>query len=241
VKIITAHQPTHLPWPGFFHKIAISDIFVWFDQVQYQKKEFDNRNKIKTFDGVEWLTTPVMSKNHFDIKLSEILIDTTKNNKKKNLKKLMHAYSKAEYYKKYIKIMEKFYLHPWEKLSDMNRFFINSVLEELNIKTKLVEMSQLNIQGKKDDLVLSMCKSLDTDLYVFGEEGRRYADQKKFENNSIKIFFQKYFFPRYKQLWGEFVGNLSIIDLMMNCGENSLKILMKKNISREELEKKFDG
>ena len=241
MKIITAHQPIHLPWPGFFHKIAISDIFVWFDQVQYQKKEFDNRNKIKTPNGTEWLVTPVMSKNHFNTKLNQILIDITKNNKKKNLKKFIYAYNKAEYYNKYIKIIEKFYLHPWEKLSDMNRFFINSVLEELNIKTKLIEMSQINIQGKKDDLVLSMCKFLNTDIYIFGEEGKNYADPKKFENNSIKIYFQKYFSPMYKQLWGAFVNNLSIIDLMMNCGQNSFKILMNGNISRDEIEKKFNA
>ena len=235
MNILTAHQPVYMPWLGLFHKIAISDTFVWFDDVQYQAKEWDNRNKIKTSHGPLWISIPVKRKNHFDIKLKNIEIDYSQNWQKKILKTIDLSYNKTKFYNKYKKFIEFFFSNNWKYLSEMNKYFILWVMKELRIKPKIIEMTKLKIDGKKSDLVLSMCKSVGCDVYVFGKEGKTYAEVEKFNKNKIKVFFQDYNHPSYSQLWGSFKSHMSILDLLLNCGDESYDILMSGNLSKNEI------
>jgi hypothetical protein len=237
--ILTAHQPVYLPWLGLFHKIAMSDTFCYFDDVQYQIKDFNGRNKIKTSSGPIWLTVPVSAKGYRDKKIREIEIDNSKDWQKKHWKSIYLNYKKAPFFDKYADFFEDVYKRDWQYLTDLNDYMLKWFLKELGIDVKYYKASDLGLSGYKSDLVIDMCKTLKADLYVFGALGKDYAEEKKFVENGVKIYFQDYKHPVYPQLHGEFAPYMSIIDLLFNCGEKSLNILMENNLSKEQLLKDY--
>ncbi len=233
--IFTAHQPAYLPWLGLIHKIAISDAYVHLDNVQFEKNSFTNRNKIKTANGPIWLTVPVFLKDHIKKTIKDIKIDNTKNWRQSHLKSIYLNYKKAPYFNKYADFFEQVYKKEWDSLSDLNDYMLQCLLKELGVKVKYYKASELNLQSHKSDLILEMCKKLEANLYVFGALGRDYAKKEDFTKEGIKAYFQDFKHPEYPQLWGEFTPYLSVIDLLFNCGEKSLEILMRNNISKNEL------
>ena len=153
--VITAHQPGYLPWLGLFHKIAIADHFVSFNDVQYEVKGWHNRNKIKSVNGELMLSVPVFTKGHLSKSLQEILIATDQPWAKKHFKSISSCYGKAPYWKRYSDFFEMIYLQKeWTKLVDLNEFMLNWFLLELGIKTPVSYMNQYNFEGKKSSLVL---------------------------------------------------------------------------------------
>lgn len=227
--ILTAHQPTYLPWLGLFHKIANADVFCYFDIAQYQKKDFNNRNKIKTHNGPIWLSVPVQSKNHFQTSVGKIKIINNGWNKK-HFKSIKLAYKKAKFFNDYIKDLEYLFLKKnYTTLSELNLVFLKYFLKKIKIKTPIISASDYNFEGKKSDLVLDMCIKLNAKEYIFGEQGQNYADKKKFFDHEIKVHFQKYTHPVYDQIHGDFLPNMSIVDLLFNEGPNSKEIILKNN------------
>lgn len=233
--ILTAHQPVYLPWLGLFHKIAISDAYCYFDDVQYQVKDWNNRNKIKTANGETWLTVPVLTTGYRDRKINEIEINNSVDWRKKHWKSIYLNYKKAPYFSKYAGFFEETYKKEWTNLSDLNEHMLKWFMKELGINVKYFKASELDFQGYKSGLVLNMCKKLKADLYIFGAQGKDYAKEEDFTKEGIKIYFQDYKHPVYPQLHGDFIPNLSIIDLLFNCGPKSLEILMGGNITKEQL------
>lgn len=233
--ILTAHQPTYLPWLGLFHKIAIADAFCYFDDVQYQKKDWNNRNTLKGPNGEFWMTVPVKSKNHFDKKVGEIEINNASKWRKKHLKSLELNYQSAPYFDHYIDFFRDCYSREWQRLSDLNEYILKWFLDVLNIKVKYYKMSEIGFNGSKNDLVLDMCRKLDATCYVFGKLGKDYADIRKFNQQGIKVYFQEYCHPIYQQLFKDFVPYLSAVDLLFNEGPNSLDVIMKNNVTKREL------
>jgi hypothetical protein len=136
VTILTAHQPSYLPWLGFFHKLAISDIYVSLDTVQYEKNSFINRNKVKTPNGVVWLTVPVMTKGHLSKTINDMKINNSAKWKIKHWKTLL-LYQKTPYFENYYDFFEKTYMKDWEFLADLNEHLLKFFLKELNINVKL--------------------------------------------------------------------------------------------------------
>lgn len=238
--ILTAHQPVYLPWLGLFHKIALSDVFCYFDDVQYLKKDWNNRNKIKTKDGEIWLTVPVLTRGHREKKIREIEINNSLGWQKKHWKSIYLNYKKAPFFNNYADFFEDVYRKEWHYLSDLNEYLLKWFLRELGIEVKYYKSSELDFHGYKSDLVLNMCQKLGADLYIFGMLGKDYAEQDKFTRESIKIYFQAYKHPVYSQLSRDFTPHLSIIDLLFNYGHNSLEILMEGNITKKELIKQFN-
>jgi hypothetical protein len=233
--ILTAHQPVYLPWLGLFHKIALADSFVWFDDVQYQKKDWNNRNKIKTKNGPIWLTVPVLSKNHFETKVGKIKINNDLPWAKKHLKSIQFSYSKSKYFDHYYEIFKDVYNKKWIFLSDLNLHILKFFLKELKIEVPIVKLSDLKISGQKSDLVLNMCKQLKAKIYIFGGEGKNYADQEKFRGSGVEPIFQEYNHPEYQQMHGDFISHLSIIDLLFNCGPECYDILMYGNLTKDKI------
>ncbi|MCA9460001.1 MAG: WbqC family protein, partial [Nanoarchaeota archaeon] len=228
--ILTAHQPVYLPWLGLFHKIYLAEKYCIFDGVQYQTRDFNNRNKIKTRDGVIWLTVPVESKNHFSKKISEIKIIKSDWNRK-HFKSIFLAYKKAKFFDKYITDLEYFYMKKeYNYLVDICSDMLIYFLEKLNISRNIDFASKHIFEGEKSELVLNMCQQLGADSYIFGAQGKNYAEIEKFKSKNISIYFQNYLHPIYSQLFGEFQPNLSIIDLLFNHGDESLDILLSGNI-----------
>ena len=196
-----------------------------------------NRNKIKTAAGATWLTVPVFKKGHREKKTSEIQINNELDWKKKHLKTIQNSYGKTDYFEKYFSFFEDLYSKNWVKLADLNEFMLKWFLKELGIKTKFLKASDYDFKGTKSDLVLDMCKKLETDLYIFGALGKEYANVIDFENECIEVIFQNYNHPVYPQKFEFFLPNLSILDLIFNCGPKSLDIIMSGNITKNTLKK----
>tara|TARA_B100000902_G_scaffold399921_1_gene473646 strand:+ start:1616 stop:2305 length:690 start_codon:yes stop_codon:yes gene_type:complete len=226
--ILTAHQPSYLPWLGLISKIMKADLFCYFDCVQYQKKEYDNRNLIKTNSGILKLSVPVESKNHFKKKINEIKI-INKGWNKKHIKSIKLAYQKSNYFNKYFPELESILINEYEKLTDLNFKLLEFLLRSYQIKIPIVKASDYHFTGVKSLLVLDMCKKLNAKEYIFGGEGKNYANTDEFNKNNIKTHFQAFNHPIYNQLHGKFIPNLSSIDLLFNEGLNSSKILSKNN------------
>lgn len=234
--ILTAHQPVYIPWLGLFHKIAMADTFVSFNQVQYLPKDWNNRNKIKTDKGWLWLTVPVLKSGHRRKTIADIQINNNTRWSIKHWRSINQFYRKAPYFYKYSDFFEDVYLNKeWKYLIDLNDYLLKWFLDILSIETNFVDARELNLEGKKSELVLNMCKKMRAKTYIFGVHGREYADVKSFKNNGIDVIFQDYKHTEYPQLYGDFIPGISIIDLLFNNGSGSLDVIMCGNISKKNL------
>jgi len=228
--VLTAHQACYLPWLGLFHKIALADKFILWDDVQYQPKDFNNRNKIKFPDGPKWLTVPVLRKGYLDKKYTEIEIDNTLDWRKKHWKSIEQCYRKAPYFEKYHESLKFLYGVEWEHLSVLNGVMLELFCRQLGIPMKLETLSKLKCEGTKSELVLNVCKKVGATKYIFGSQGRDYADVEAFEREGIEVIFQDYQHPNYAQRFGKFEPYMAVIDLLFNEGPNSLEILLNGNV-----------
>lgn len=219
-------QPGYLPWLGFFEQMHRSDVFVIYDDVQYDKNSWRNRNRIKTANGIQWLTVPVHMKFERHTLVKDVMIDNTVNWRKKHLLSIKQSYSKAAFFKKYESLLEDAYSRNWDCLVEIDMYFILTLAEGLGIDTtKLVRSSSLNIAGDRIGKLIKICRHFDADIFYEGASGRNYIDPEIFLNHGINVEFQNYSHPTYNQLYGDFVPYLSILDLLFNCGDNSLSIL----------------
>lgn len=233
--ILTAHQPVYLPWLGLFHKIALADLFCYFDIAQYQKKDFNNRNKIKTYDGEIWLSVPVESKNHFGKSVGDIRV-IHNGWQHKHFRSIQLAYQHAPYFRQYRCGLEEVLIgHEYETLSALNISMLRYLLKCLAIDTPIVMASEYDFAGAKSDLVLDMCLKLEADVYIFGAQGRNYADIDTFRAMGVRPIFQDYRHPIYAQLHGDFLPYMSVIDLLFNEGPRSREILFTGNVDRGAL------
>lgn len=215
--IITIHQPEYLPWIGFFDRVSKADIFVILDDVQYQKNGFINRNKIKTSQGWQWLTVPVKERESMK-KINEVEINNQIDWRQNHWKSLLYNYNKAPCFKKYSDFFEENYKKKWDSLADLDIYLIENIMDMLGIKTETKISSLLNIKGEATDRLVNMCKMLGVDTYLSGPGGKEYMDLDKFKKQNINVIFQEFTHPIYVQQFGEFIPNLSIIDLLFNQG-----------------------
>lgn len=236
VTVLTAHQPLYLPWLGFFHKVTMSDKFCLWEDVQFDPKDFINRNRIKNPNGWAWMTVPILAKGYREKTIMDMYIDNSQNWRHDHWNSILVSYGKkAPYFESYRDFFEKTYKKNWDKLVDLDEHFLKYLLKELGISVEFLKASEQKFEGKKSDRVLDMCVKLGADVYIFGELGKDYADVKDFEKKGVKVYFQKYNHPVYPQLYGEFVSHLSIIDLLFCFGEKSYDILMRDNPTKEDL------
>lgn len=227
--ILTAHQPVYLPWLGLFAKIAQADTFVLFDQVQYQPKDYNNRNQIWTPQGPCWLTVPVYTKGYREKTINQIEINNTLPWQRKHWRSLEQRYQKARYWNDYAGYFHRVYMiEEWKMLSDLTWFMLRGLLVKLSISVQCIRASDWNFTGTKSALVLDMCKQLGASTYIFGANGRDYADVKAFEEAGIKVIFQDYQHPTYSQFGGPFQSHLSVIDLLFHHGPKATEILWRK-------------
>lgn len=223
--LFSAHQPQYLPWLGYFEKIERADKFVLLDDVQYKKNEWQNRNKIKTAKGAQWLTVPV--KAHLGQAINEVFVDSSRPWVKDHLKSIETNYRRAPYFNKIFPEMEKVYLNKnWETIGEISIALIKSILKLLNIpEEKLILSSSLNIKEKSTQRLVEIGNCLKADQYLSGKDGRNYMDLDLFKQAHIDVEFQSYQHPEYSQLFPPFISHLSIIDLLFNEGDKSLSIL----------------
>lgn len=227
--IVSGHQPSYLPWLGFFEKIVRSDIFVFHDTAQFEKGGFLHRNKIKTSNGTLWLTVPVDLSDYQTTELRNIRIIDSEKWRRKHWKAIYYNYAKAPFFKEYQDFLFEYFSKPRQYLIELSMEFIYFVIKELNIKTRLEFVSQNpSIMGRKSDFVLSLCKAFDARVYYSGIHGKDYLNEEDFQRAGIKIVYQSFQYPEYPQMFNKqsFVPNLSILDCLLNCGpQMTLKII----------------
>jgi hypothetical protein len=221
--IVSIHQPQYLPYIGYIYKILKSDVFVFLDDAQYKKNEWQNRNRIKGPNGLIWLTVPVSF--NFGNKINEAKI-VQDNWSKKHLNSIKSAYSKSKYFKDFFPLIESFLSKDYENLSVLNIACVKMILEYLGVKKEIVISSTLGVNKTRTERLIEIVKKLNGDIYLSGDGGHGYLDEELFEKNNIKLFYLNYKTISYAQLWGDFVENLSVIDIIFNEGrENTLRIL----------------
>lgn len=222
--VVSIHQPNYIPWTGYFYKIYKSDIFVFLDDVQYIRRGFINRNRIKTHQGVSWLTVPVENKGNYGCKINQIKIKNDPDWRKNHLRTIESNYKRSDYFNVLYDVLKDCLMANHDRLSDLNMDIIKNICKLLDIKTEMVLSSELNINTKGTERIISICKALGADEYLSGSGGAKYQDEKMFEENSIRLVYSDFRENPYKQLWGEFIGGLSVIDYIFNCGCDIKKI-----------------
>ncbi len=232
-------QPSYLPWLGFFHQMAQSDVFVVLDDVQYDKHGWRNRNRIKTAQDAQWLTVPVLTKSQGKPLVKDVLINNGNAHwRSDHLKSIQQNYSKAPFFGDYLGIFSGIYSREWERLIDADMAFIMALKDALQIATKIEFASNLEAEGDRVQRLVSMCKKLGAEEFLEGGAGRNYLagnGEQLFASNGIKLIYHDYQHPTYPQLYGEFIPYLSVVDLLFNCGGESLDILTGKMlIGRKE-------
>lgn len=233
--LLSAHQPTYIPWLGLFHKIAVADLFVVYDDVEYSRYGWYNRNYILSKNGLILLVVPI--KRQFSSKLlhNQVKIDNSENWSKKHLKSIELCYSKSPFFKNYINQFIDIFNKKYEYLFDLNISILSFFLKEFEIRTKIKFASELNLNFKKSERALDLAVKTKATHILFGELGENYAEIDRFENKNIKVIFQKYNHPVYNQFnTKKFTSKLSSIDLLFNYGKDSLKILTKNNLTKSD-------
>jgi hypothetical protein len=221
MTLVAIHQPQYLPWLGYFDKLDRCDVFCLLDTVQYKKNEFQNRNRIKTADGWQWLTVPVTYR--FPQRIEEVGVNQTADWQRKHLQALKTNYSKAPFFENYYASFEEFYQKSYEMIVDVNVASIELLMELLGLERKLVLASSLKVETEDPTLrLVEICKILGGDFYLSGRDGANYMDIDMFAGHQIDILFQDFKHPQYPQCYGPFEPNMSVVDLLFNCGPESL-------------------
>jgi hypothetical protein len=227
--IVGIHQPNFLPWIGFFYKILRSDIFVFLDNVQLPiGRSFCYRNKIKTPNGELWLSIPISraGKSLKDLLINQVEIDNSQHWREKHLKTLEMNYKKAKFFQEVFSEIERiYYSQSWQNLSDLNISLIKAIVLYLDLSKTFVKSSALGIQAKSTELLIQIVKKLGGNVYLSGLGGGKYQDEGLFKKAEIKLEYYDFHHPAYTQLWGGFIPNLSITDLLFNLGQKSLDII----------------
>jgi len=201
--IVAIHQPGFIPYLGFFHKWANCDLFVFLDDVQYPRRQFVNRNKIKTPNGAKWITIPVKQKGKYQQTITETQADNKKEWVKKVLNSVKLNYAKAPYFH-YVYTEFRDLLGGYN-LSIMNVHLCRWMASELGLHLNTKRSSWLDgIEGASTERLISICKTVGANTYLSGPSGKNYQDEKLFEDAGIKVIYSSFKHPQYPQLWGEF-------------------------------------
>jgi len=226
LKKIVITQSNYIPWKGFFDAINLADEFVFYDDMQFTRRDWRNRNQIKTKDGVKWLTVPVEVKGKYFQKIKDTKI-SDQNWSKNHWDIITHSYVKSEFFKEYKDIFQDLYLgRQYEFLSEVNYTFTKAVCELLGIGTNIRYSDEFNLLEEKTERLVDICKKLGGTDYYSGPAAKAYMDESKFENENIKVHYFDYSgYPEYKQLYGEFTHAVSILDLIFNEGPNAKKFM----------------
>lgn len=231
--IVSIHQPLFLPWSGYFHKMAVSDLHIVLDDVEFDSRSFVKRNRVRTKDGWTWLSVPVHSENKTEIRDVEIANEHPW--QRKHLRALQLNYSNADYFDEYWREIQTAFEGEWDELISLNLRLIELLREELGVETELIRSSELEATGTKSDLMLNLCKLVGAMTYLSGPNGRDYLDEETFDEEGIEIRYHDFSHPTYPQVYEGFESHMSAIDLLLNCGPESRNVIFDENDSRDEL------
>jgi len=224
--ILSANQPYFFPFPGFFYKAYISDIFIILDSVQFPRgTTWTTRNRFKNNQGTLWLTVPVKKKGLGLQRIDDVRICHDNRWGKKHAKSIASAYSNAPYNKEHMPFVEKLYSSRFDRLIDLNMEIIRYLMKYLQIHTPMIRLSELGIEARGSRLMVEICRALEASTFLTQNAAVKYLDEEQFKEKGIILKTFKPPLSIYPQLWGDFIPNLSTLDLMFNCGPKAHDIV----------------
>lgn len=228
---LAAHQPHYLPWLGYFDKMDQVDCFVILDDVQFEKSGWQNRSRIKTASGWQWVSVPIL--HRFPQTIAEVRISNATCWARKHLQGLVVNYAGAPAFAAHRPFLAEIYGRRWNRLVDLCLETLAYLADVLQIRTKVVLASSLNVPERESatDRLLAICRTLGAETYLSGAGARGYLDVRRFEAAGIGVCFQTFQCQPYPQRFGPFVPDLSVVDLLFNCGELSLEILRRGRLA----------
>ena len=221
-KKVAIVQSNYIPWKGYFDLIAAVDEFILYDDMQYTRRDWRNRNQIKTPQGLQWLTVPVKVKGKYHQTIRQTEIDDV-DWAKAHWKSLCQNYRRAKHFEAIAQELEPLYLQTEHShLSQLNRTLIEWVCSKLGIKTKISNSWDYQLIDGKTERLADLCAQADANEYISGPAARGYIDERIFAERGIKLTWFDYTgYPEYPQLWGDFIHTVSILDLLFNCGNEA--------------------
>lgn len=217
-------QPGYLPWLGFFDQLRRADVFVYYDDVQYDKHGWRNRNRIKTQSGPLWLTVPVRHGGHGRQRILDVEIDPRTSWAYKHVASVRQAYAKAPFVGRYLPALEELLERSWERLVDVDIACVALMAEWLGLHTPIERSSALDVDGERSERLVNICRHFGASTYLSGDAARSYLDLPLLERSGLRVEWQQYRHPVYPQLHGDFVSHLSALDLLFNCGDEAALI-----------------
>lgn len=223
-KTVVIHQPDFLPYLGFFHRLLSSDLFIILDDVQFLRRGWHHRDKIKTPKGDSWITIGV-KKSPQTTNINNIILSDD-NWKENHLNLLKQNYNKSQYFNEIYPYIEKLYSKNFKKMIDFNLESIKMLMDLFDIHIETRYSSTYNIQTKSNELLVDILKEVNATHYLSGIGAKEYFNEEPFHNGNIQVIWQEFIHPVYPQQFKEFIPYLSSIDLLFNCGiTNSRNIL----------------
>ena len=216
-------QPGYLPWLGFFDQLRRADVFVYYDDVQYDKHGWRNRNRIKTQNGPLWLTVPVKASSGGAAPppIIDVEIDGRTPWARKHVESIRQAYTRAPHLSRYLPAIEELLQRQWERLVDLDLACASLMAGWFGLQRRVERSSMLGIAGDRSERLVAICRHFGASRYVSGDAAKTYLDVSLFEQAGIQVEWQQYAHPTYPQLHGGFVPHLSALDLILNCGDEA--------------------
>lgn len=222
MKKVAIVQSNYIPWKGYFDLISAVDEFILYDDMQYTRRDWRNRNQIKTPQGVQWLTVPVLVKGKYHQKIRDTEIDGT-DWAVLHWKSLVQNYRQAPHFKEIALWLEPVYLEEsYTHISQLNRRLITAICNFLSVKTVIKSSWDYNLMEGKTERLADLCVQAGAGEYISGPAAKGYVDDEVFKALGIKLTWFDYAgYPEYPQLWGEFTHGVTVLDLLFNCGEDT--------------------
>lgn len=221
-KTVAIVQSNYIPWKGYFDMIAAVDEFILFDDMQYTRRDWRNRNQIKTPQGVQWLTVPVLVKGKYHQSIRETELDGA-DWAANHWKTLVQNYRRAPHFEEVAGWLEPLYLgRVYTHLSPLNQTFLEAICAYLEIQTRITHSWDYVLQPGKTERLVGLCQQAGATRYISGPAARGYIEPQVFDQAGVTLSWFDYAgYPEYPQLWGDFAHGVSILDLLFNCGKNA--------------------
>ncbi|UCD81364.1 MAG: WbqC family protein [Desulfobacterales bacterium] len=225
--IIAANRPYFAPFPGFFYRIHLADVFVVLDNIQFPRgTTWITRNRFKNDQGTLWMTIPVWKKGLGLQNIDEVRLCREGNWPRKHPASLKQAYANAPYFYEHLQFIENLFSTAAGRLVDFNLAVIRHLMLNLGLDTEIIRLSELNIDAGGDHLLIEICRYFDASVYLASGAAGKYLNAALFEKAGIELRFVHPRSPVYPQLWSDFIPDLSTFDLLFNCGPKARDILL---------------
>lgn len=218
-------QPGYLPWLGFFDQVQRSDVFMYYDDVQFDKHGWRNRNRIKSPNGPLWLTVPVLNTGRHGQKICDVEIDNRQPWARKHIASIAQNYARSPYLPDYLPQLEALLTQRWDALADLDIAVAGLLCDWFKINKPILRSSTHSVGGEQSSRLFNYCRHFGADRYLTGNAAKTYLDLDLFERQGVHVEWQTYLHPVYPQLHGEFMPYLSALDLLLNAGPQSASIL----------------